>query len=110
MAGSPTDPLAKLNQLDELIALGTKSVRHGEGQSPQGPSSPRQTPCSGPSCSNSPPLPPSTTAPSSDGRDRWVALNIAFVVDGTPGFDRMVDEPGTSPAGEKSSIFHPPRG
>ena len=74
------------------------------------PGSPARTPCSGPSCSNSPlPLPISTVSGNPENRDRWGTLGAAIVVDNTSFHDRTVDEPSPAAAGEKSSIFHPPR-
>ncbi len=109
---SQSDRLANLHQLDELILNGSSSaLRHSSDQSPQErPGSPLHTPCTGLGCSNSPPpLPVSTVSTSPDGRDRWGTLGIAIVVDNTSVFARTVDEPGPAAAGDKSSVFHPPR-
>ena len=111
LVGSPSDPFVKLYQLDELIVgRSSSSLRADHGQSPLDRSdAPRQTPCSGMSCSNSVPLPVSTITPGPEGRDRWGTLGIVVLVDNTSVYNRTTDEPAPSPTGEQSSIFHPPR-
>ena len=109
---SQSDRQSNLHQLHDLILNGASSVLRGANeQSPQGqPGSPARTPCSGPSCSNSPlPVPVSTLSGSPENRDRWGTLGAAIAVDHTSFHHRVVDEPTSASAGEKSSIFHPPR-
>ena len=100
LVGSRTDPLVKLEHLDELI----------RGQSPldrtDGPS---KSPCSGLSCSKSVPMPISSITPVPEGRDRWGTLRLVVDVDNTSVYRRMTGEPAPAPIGHKSSIFHPPR-
>ena len=109
---SQSDRQSNLHQLHDLISNGASSALHGVNeQSPQGtPGSPARTPCSGPSCSNSPlPLPISTVTSNPQNRDRWGTLDAAIAVDKTSFHHRTVDEPTLAAAGEESSIFHPPR-
>ena len=111
LVSSSMDPLVKLEQLDALI-LGRPSLALGSdgGQSPlEKPEGPRRSPCSGLSCSNSVPMPVSSITPVPDGRDRWGALGIVVEVDNTSVYRTTADGPTPSPAGDNSSIFHPPR-
>ena len=106
-----SERLRELNQLDELIFGRPSSWLRGDaGQSPADrPGSPARTPCSGPSCSNSVPLPVSTLTPVQEGRDRWGSLGVVIVIEPTSVYDRMTDEPALSPADNTTSVFHPPR-
>ncbi len=111
LVSSSSDPFVKLHHLDALIVgRSSNSLQDDRGGSPLDRSeAPRRTPCSGPSCSKSIPLPVSTVSPGPEGRDRWGATNSIVAVDITSVHNRASDEPKLSPTGESSSIFHPPR-
>jgi hypothetical protein len=111
LVGSRSDPFLDLHRLDELIVSGSISPsKDGLSQSPLGrPGQGRRGPCSGLSCSSRDPLPVSTAAHGLAGSDQWGALGVLVVPDATPPPCRTIDEPALSAAGEKSSIFHPPR-
>jgi hypothetical protein len=112
LVSSSTDPLVKLEQFDALILGRPSLASHGDGgQSPLNqPDGHRNSPCSGLSCSNSVPMPVSSITPVPDGRDRWGALGIVVEVDNTSVDRQTTDGPTPAPAGDNSSIFHPPRG
>jgi hypothetical protein len=111
LVSSRTDPLVELEQLDALI-LGRPSLElHGDrGQSPfDQPEGPRRSPCSGLSCSNRVPMPVSSITPVPDGRERWGTLGIVVDVDNSSVYRQTNEGPTTTSAGDKASIFHPPR-
>ena len=108
---SRTDQLVLFENLDDLIAArSSPSLQRDRAPSPLNqPDAPRKGPCSGISCSNSVPMPVSSTTLLPDGRDRWGALGIVYDVDDTSVYNRTTEGPTPAPSGDWSSIFHPPR-
>ncbi len=107
LVASLSDPLLNLNRLDELIVASNSS---SSARTPLDlPTPGRQSPCSGMSCSSRYPLPASTTSRGSNESDQWGALDILTIPDAISPSFRAVDEPASIFAGEKSSVFHPPR-
>jgi len=107
---SQSDRLVGLNRLDAFIVGDLSSmVSNDRVQDPwQQQSRNRRLPCSGPSCSDRVPSPPSTTSHGSEGTDQWGALNtLALHPIGSPS-DKTIDEPIFRSMGLKPSIFHPP--
>jgi len=111
LISSSSDKSVNLLYLDSLIlARSSISLQGDRDRSPLDRSdAPRRPSCSGPSCSNSVPLPVSTVSPRPEGRDHWGTMGTIVAVDTTSVHDRASDEPKLSPTGESSSIFHPPR-
>ncbi len=107
---SRTDRLVIFEILDDSVAGRAPSLQFDRAQSPlEKPDAPRKGPCSGLSCSNSVPVPVSSTTPVPVLRDRWGALGIVIEIDDTSVYHRSTEGAGPAPFGDRSSIFHPPR-
>jgi hypothetical protein len=108
--GSQSDPFADLFRLDAIFMAGSSIDSHdGISRSPfESPA--RPSPCSGLSCSSRDPLPISTATPGLEIFRQW-GTPLGAVVDHNTksAFGRTFDEPTLVAAGEKTSIFHPPR-
>jgi hypothetical protein len=112
LVGSQADHL-DLNRLDALIVEGFAAWSHHDSPRPDRaqPVGERRAPCAGLSCSSRVPyLPASTTSFDSSDSDQWCSLDNFSALD--PRSRRLLStcEPGSAPAGETPSIFHPPRG
>jgi hypothetical protein len=109
-AASQSDPYRDLYRIDTLFMGGASSpADDGLTQSPLEPPA-RRSPCSGLSCSSRDPLPTSTTAPAVEGSQQWGSLGgMRVVIRTTSLYSRALDEPAPADAGDKTSIFHPPR-
>ena len=98
-----SDPSFNLARLDALI-VGDSLKSPLEQPAPA-----RRMPCSGLSCSSQVPTPASTISSEPDGSDQWGTLGVLVVLEVTSPPVTTNDQPIPCSAGEKTSIFHPPR-
>jgi hypothetical protein len=109
--GSQSNPFLDLYRLDAIFMAGASSDSHSRvSQSPL-ESPPRRSPCSGLSCSSRDPLPISTASQALESTQQWGApLGALVELDTQAPAGQTFDEPAPTATGEKTSIFHPPRG
>ena len=109
LVGTQSGPLVSLALLDDLIvAESSSTVAHASRLPGKQPAPVPRKPCSGMSCSNPTPLPPSAAVAEPIGGDQCVELTSVVSLEATPAHAVAVDDSVGLCQRRAHSIFHPP--